>query len=61
MAISLFAHAPADAQFDHQRCFKVKDNAKFVAEVNLSALQTQFGVDESCSIIGKAKLFSARP
>jgi len=45
------------AQADHLRCFKAKDGAKFDATAVLSALQTQFGVDETCSIKGKGKLF----
>ena len=47
----------AFAQADHLKCFKAKDSAKFNAGATLSALQTQFGIDESCQIKGKGKLF----
>jgi hypothetical protein len=47
----------AQAQSDHLRCFKVKDRARFDAQATLTALQEQFGIDEACSIKGKAKLF----
>lgn len=47
----------AHAQADHLKCFKAKDSAKFNATATLSALQAQFGVDESCEIKGKGKLF----
>jgi len=42
---------------DHLKCFKVKDNGKFNAAVALTALQEQFGVNENCTVKGKANLF----
>ncbi|TFH20310.1 MAG: hypothetical protein E4H03_12440, partial [Myxococcales bacterium] len=52
------AATPAQAQFDHLKCYKAKDQKTFKkAQVDLTALQTQFGVSESCEIKAKAKLF----
>ncbi|MFQ5478204.1 MAG: hypothetical protein ACE5E4_06265 [Candidatus Binatia bacterium] len=48
--------ANAQLLFDHLKCYKVKDNAKFVAEATLTALQAQFGVQD-CAIKGRAKMF----
>jgi len=42
---------------DHLKCYKVKDNGKFNAAVALTALQEQFGVNENCTVKGKANLF----
>ena len=54
----LASAAPASAQlYDHMRCFKVKDEAKFAGTVSLTAFQTQFGVADNCRIKGKGKLF----
>lgn len=52
----------AQAQtYDHTKCFKIKDSAKFVARVNLKAFQTEYNtpptVIEGCAVVGKAKLF----
>ncbi|RMD83140.1 MAG: hypothetical protein D6815_07385, partial [Candidatus Dadabacteria bacterium] len=38
------------------KCYKVKDRASFKAEVDLAALQSEFGL-EHCRLKGKAKLF----
>ena len=52
------AATTALAQFDHLKCYKAKDQKTFKrAQADLTALQTQFGVAESCSIKPKAKLF----
>jgi hypothetical protein len=56
-ALSSLATA-AHAQFDHLKCYKAKDSKEFKsAQADLTALQTQFGVNESCKIIPKAKFF----
>jgi hypothetical protein len=50
--------ALASAQpFDHQKCYKIKDSAKFSASVDLFAFQTQFNVDPTCRVKGKAQIF----
>ncbi|RMD85755.1 MAG: hypothetical protein D6815_01175 [Candidatus Dadabacteria bacterium] len=38
------------------KCYKVKDRTNFKAEVDLAALQSEFGL-EHCRLKGKAKLF----
>ncbi|RMF19530.1 MAG: hypothetical protein D6760_13015, partial [Deltaproteobacteria bacterium] len=48
--------ATAQPLYDHMKCYKVKDQAKFLAEVDLNALQSEFGL-EHCVVKGKAKLF----
>ena len=48
--------AGAQPLYDHMKCYKVKDQAKFLAEVDLTALQAEFGL-EHCKVKGKAKLF----
>ena len=56
LAAVLFAGV-ADAQvFDHLKCYKIKDAAKFDAMADLGALQAEFGMD-SCRIKGRGKLF----
>ena len=56
LTISMLA-STADAQlFDHLKCYKIKDSAKFAATADLEALQAEFGV-EDCVIKGKGKLF----
>jgi len=58
LALSV-ALSPTAAQaqlFDHLKCFKVKDEAKFNADATLEALQAEYGID-SCKIKGKAKLY----
>ncbi|RMD83251.1 MAG: hypothetical protein D6815_07085, partial [Candidatus Dadabacteria bacterium] len=59
LAVLLAAAPAARGQVlavDHLKCYKVKDAAKFLAEVDLEALQDQFGL-ENCKLKGKAKLF----
>jgi len=56
-AALLVLPALANAQFDHMRCFKIKDSAKFDAQASLTSLQQQFGLDENCTIKGKGKMF----
>jgi hypothetical protein len=52
-----FNVATTQAQlFDHLKCYKVKDEAKFTVDVNLEALQAEFGM-EQCAVKGKGKLF----
>jgi len=41
--------------FDHLKCYKIKDEAKFSATVTLDALLTQFGA-EQCEVKGRGKL-----
>jgi hypothetical protein len=51
---------PAMAQagpFDHYKCYKMRDSAKFQARVDLNAFQTQFNVDPLCEVNGRGKLF----
>jgi hypothetical protein len=49
---------PAQAQpFDHYKCYKIRDTAKFKAVVDLNAFQTQFNVDPMCEVKGRGKLF----
>jgi len=49
---------PASAQFDHLKCYKAKDQKTFKkATADLTALQAQFGVAESCEIKPAAKMF----
>lgn len=57
LAIVFVASSTSHAQFDHLRCFKIKDGAKFTATATLTALQAQFGIDEACEIKGKGRLF----
>ena len=42
--------------FDHLQCYKIKDTAKFTADVDLTALQEQFGM-QNCAVKGKGSLF----
>lgn len=54
------AAVPAQAQagpFDHYKCYRVKDTAKFKAKVDLVAFQTQFNIDPQCEVKGRAKIF----
>jgi hypothetical protein len=47
----------AQAQlFDHLKCYKVKGSAAFDAQAALNALRSEFA-DESCTVVGKAKLY----
>ncbi len=43
--------------FDHYKCYRVRDTAKFKSVVDLTAFQTQFNVDPQCEVKGKAKIF----
>jgi len=57
LVASLALSSPATAQtFDHLKCYKVRDAAKFVASATLETGLAQF-VDEGCEIKGRAKLF----
>jgi hypothetical protein len=57
LSAQVIAPACAGAQpFDHLKCFKVRDAAKFVATATIEAALAQFG-NESCQIKGRAKLF----
>jgi hypothetical protein len=48
----------ADAQFDHLQCHKIKDSNKFkAAVVDLTAIQIDFQLPDTCTVIGKAKEF----
>jgi hypothetical protein len=58
IGLSLVTAPLAHAQiFDHYKCYKIKDPAKFIAGVDLNAFQTQFNVDPKCKLVGRAKLF----
>lgn len=61
IAIGLSVAAmPAQAQsgpYDHYKCYRVKDSAKFLASVDLTAFQQQFNVDPQCRVKGKARVF----
>jgi hypothetical protein len=61
VSLAVIVGAPPDrveAQFDHLKCYKAKDQSTFrKASADLSALQSQFGIDESCTIKPKAKMF----
>ena len=49
-------HAAADP--DHLKCYKIKDQKTFKsAQVELTALLSEFGMPESCELKGKAKHF----
>ncbi|RMF25228.1 MAG: hypothetical protein D6760_01455 [Deltaproteobacteria bacterium] len=41
---------------DHTKCYEVKDHARFVVEVGLATLQSEFGL-EHCTVQGKPKVF----
>ena len=45
------------AQNDHLKCYRIKDTAKFKANVDLNAFQQQFNIDPNCDVKGKGKLF----
>ena len=62
VAVGLLVGAlPASSQaqpYDHLKCYKAKDQKLFKkTQANITALQTQFGIDEDCQIKPKAKLF----
>ncbi len=56
--VSLPAAARAQVLHDHLKCYKIKDATKFIATARLSALQSEFGV-EDCQLKGKARLLCA--
>ncbi len=57
VALTLLPATAMAQPFDHLKCYRVKDTAKFSAEVDLLAFQTQFNVDPLCKVKGKAKIF----
>jgi hypothetical protein len=56
-ATIVLVSSTAGAQvYDHLKCYKIKDSAKFRATADLDALDPAFP-DDSCSIKGKGKYF----
>ena len=56
LAFSLTLHvSEAQAQvpvFDHLKCYKMKDQAKFTVDVELQALQAEFGLEAAQCVLG---------
>jgi hypothetical protein len=62
LAAAFAIHAPeVRAQqpdpFDHYKCYKIRDELRFKARVDLEAFQQQFNVDPRCKVAGKGRLF----
>ncbi len=54
--VLLYADSHAQPSYDHLKCYKVKDEAKFTSDALLTAMQAQFPT-LACTVKGKAKLF----
>jgi hypothetical protein len=58
VAAALLLSAPAQAQFDHLQCWKVKPSSKTKGLVDLTPLQAQLPPGKGCKLVGP-KLFCA--
>lgn len=57
IALVAATHSPAEAQYDHLKCFKTKDVKLFKkASADISAVRATFGINENCKINPQAKL-----